>query len=154
MYFVSIIGFEVRVWCKPGLWRASAVWSHQIRESSWISLSCPLKQESQYLGHTVTIWIKHAAWQLTSSQHTLAPLPSLQHKGSLRPASPSWVPPKEFSIWDARRTFHSDNKPKLLKFLVSDGHNLPLNQSWLALSGTFWSHFSWVIPCWSHQVWL
>ena len=47
-----------------------------------------------------------------------------------------------------------NGKPKLLKFSASDGHNLPLNQSWPALSGTFWSHFSWVFPCWSHQVWL
>ena len=38
-------------------------------------------------------------------------MPSLQHKGSSRPASPSWVLPKEFSIWDARWTFHSDGNP-------------------------------------------
>lgn len=37
------------------------------------------------------------------------------------------------------------------KFSVSDGHNLPLNQSSPALSGTLWSHFSWVFPCWSME---
>ena len=37
------------------------------------------------------------------------------------------------------------------KFSVSDRHNLPLNQSSPALSGTLWSHFSWVFPCWSME---
>ena len=44
-----------------------------------------------------------------------------------------------------------EGKPKLLKFSVSEGQNLPLNQSSLVLSGTFWSHFSWVFPCWSME---
>ena len=78
MYFISIIGFEVRVWCKPGLWGASAVWSQANKliqlNFTFLTIKTGVKAPKSYGHHMDKTCSLIADWESTCiSSYALPP---------------------------------------------------------------------------------